>query len=98
MGLDHKKEPSWWVIWAMLGLEPPTNRHNSLLGAEHHFLVHFRAEAAVQAAALHLFPKQHSDPFLSSHIIHHTGGNFHCYFHEKQGGDQKQRDGACAQI
>ena len=38
---------------------------DSLFGAEHHFLVHFRAEAAVLAGPLHLFSKQHSDPFLS---------------------------------
>ena len=38
---------------------------DSFFGAEHHFLVHFRAEAAVLAGPLHLFPKQHSDPFLS---------------------------------
>ena len=59
------------------------HRHNSLLGAEHHLLVHFRAIAAVQAGALHLFPEQHSDPFLSGHIIHHLSGNFHCFFQKK---------------
>ena len=74
------------------------DRDDSLFRAEHHILIPLRTEAAVQAAALQLFPKQHSDPFLSSHIIHHPGGNFHCYFCEKEGWAQKKRGYTCAQI
>ena len=42
-----------------------TGLDDSLFGAEHHLLVHLRAEPAVEAGALHLFAKQHLDPFLS---------------------------------
>ena len=74
------------------------DRHDSLPGAEHHFLVHLRTEPAVQAGALHLFPKQHSDPFLSAHIIHHVSGNFHCYFRKKSCRYKKQAHHAEPQI
>ena len=54
---------------------------NALFGAEHHVLVHSGAKAAMVTGSLHLLAKQHSNPFLSSAIIHHPSRNFHSQFY-----------------
>ena len=72
--------------------------HDSLFGAEHHIFVHFRTVAAIVAGTLHLFAEQHSNPFLSGVIIHHSAGNFQCHFQKKDGRGKKKTQSSELQI
>lgn len=66
------------------------HRHDSLLGTEHHILVHFRAEPAVEAGAVHFFTKQHVDPFLSRPLYTIEPGISSAIFIKRKAGINKK--------
>ena len=70
-----------------------TDRDDSLLGTEHHFLIHFRAEPAVEAGALHFFTKQHLDPFLSRPLYTMNKGISSVIFTKRRTGISSKAEG-----